>query len=334
MMKNKFNNLELFMFTLKEYKRFSARIASKSLLSEYDEKDYTDVNVKLMLLRKYGNKKENVYIGTIIEDAIQKYNEKSKELNSILLEHNNLEEQQVELILSDGTKRNLYEVIEDVMYGVYLHADNDRIQRLKKSDENLRFACVRKYVEDFEEILFKLYDCLSDCELIENENTKEKASIIYLGNSDENTQEIKKSPYWSNLYGHDGTDDDVKNLLEQYNFEDYEIQLKCLIFLEELKKDEKSFDILDSLILPSTKDGWGDYTDAASFYKSIINPGISTKIRYNENHSKAYVRIFQQVEEVFVIDSPHILNNLYEICLVKENEKSEWKIFSLGGHVD
>lgn len=36
------------------------------------------------------------------------------------------------------------------MYGLYLHADEERINRLKKTDEGLRFVCVRKYVEELE----------------------------------------------------------------------------------------------------------------------------------------------------------------------------------------
>ena len=57
-------------------------------------------------------------------------------------------------------------------------------------------------------------------------------------------------------------------------------------------------------------------------------------IRYNDEHTMAYVRIFPQVDEVFVIDTPHIINDIYEICLVKENKDAEWKIYSLGGHLD
>lgn len=45
------------------------------------------------------------------------------------------------------------------MYGLYLHADANRIQRLLQTDEQLRFVCIRKYVEDFEKVLFRIMKC-------------------------------------------------------------------------------------------------------------------------------------------------------------------------------
>ena len=50
---------------------------------------------------------------------IEKYPENKKELDILLNEYNKIEEQQLEYILTDGTKLNLYQTIEDVMYGMY-----------------------------------------------------------------------------------------------------------------------------------------------------------------------------------------------------------------------
>lgn len=329
------NLIDLFVYTLTEYKRFSEKINYNSILDNYDEEDYININVKLVLLRKYGSKNDNVYIPKVINKAIAEYPEKQESLEEILNEYENIEKQQLELILEDGTKLNLYQAIEDVMYGVYLHADESRINRLKLTDENLRFACVRKYVKELEKILYRLYDILKDSKKIEQEKVqKQKASVIYLGDNKNNTQAIEKTEYWSNLYGRDGSKEDVEKLLKDYQIEEYEIQLKCLIFLEVLESDDIKEEILDKLIFPATKKDWGDYSEASKFYKSIKNPGISTMIRYNDEHTMAYVRIFPQVDEVFVIDTPHIINDIYEICLVKENKDAEWKIYSLGGHLD
>lgn len=324
------NAIDLFIYTLTEYRRFSEKVNYNSIFDDYDEDDYININIKLMLLRKYGSKNDNVYIPKIIDNAITEYPEKREAFEEILKEYENIEKQQLELILEDGTKLNLYQAIEDVMYGIYLHADESRINRLKLTDENLRFICVRKYVEELEKILYRLYEILNN--KTEKEKLKKlKASVIYLGNNKKNTQAIEKTEYWSNLYGRDGSEKDIEKILKNYKTEEYEIQLKCLIFLEVLKSDDIKEEILDKLIFPSTKKDWGDYKKASEFYKSIKNPGISTMIRYNEEHTMAYVRIFPQVDEVFIIDTPHIINNIYEICLVKENKKTEWKIYSLSG---
>lgn len=88
---------------------------------------------------------------------------------------------------------------------------------------------------------------------------------------------------------------------------------------------------LDLLILPESKSAWGDYEEASCFFKSIKNPGVSTMVRYNDNHSEAYVRIFPNVDDVFIIDTPHILSEISEIILVNKNG---WKICGIKTYSD
>ncbi|MBP3463071.1 MAG: hypothetical protein J6K45_01115 [Clostridia bacterium] len=91
-----------------------------------------------MLLRKYGNRTDKVYIGKIIEKSMLKYADRKNDFEKILKEYDEIEKSQLELILSDGTKLNLYNTIEDVMYGLYLHADEERINsmNLRKLEDN------------------------------------------------------------------------------------------------------------------------------------------------------------------------------------------------------
>ena len=302
------SKLYLFLYTMKEYQRFSGELCSHELTADYDAESYVQINTKLILLRKYGSKGEPVFIEEILDEMKKTYPHKSEEASKILNEYHEIINMQIEQILADGTKLNLYQTIEDVMYGLYLHADANRIQRLVQTDEQLRFACIRKYVEDFEKVLFKIIKCLRECGMDVEEIHKEHASIIAFGNQSE-SQNVVNSPFWSNMYGHDADD-------------------------EELKKDVISVDLLDKLIFPSTKKDWKDYSEAREFFLGIKNPGISSKVRYNEQHTMAYVRIHPNVEEAFVINSPHIINDIYEISLVKDHGMVEWKIYSLGGHLD
>ena len=302
------SKLYLFLYTMKEYQRFSGELCSHELTADYDAESYVQINTKLILLRKYGSKGEPVFIEEILDEMKKTYPHKSEEASKILNEYHEIINMQIEQILADGTKLNLYQTIEDVMYGLYLHADANRIQRLVQTDEQLRFACIRKYVEDFEKVLFKIIKCLRECGMDVEEIHKEHASIIAFGNQSE-SQNVVNSPFWSNMYGHDADD-------------------------EELKKDVISVDLLDKLIFASTKKDWKDYSEAREFFLGIKNPGISSKVRYNEQHTMAYVRIHPNVEEAFVINSPHIINDIYEISLVKDHGMVEWKIYSLGGHLD
>ena len=329
------DNLKLFIITVNEYKRFSLQLDNFDELDNYNELSYVKINTKLMLLRKYGNKKGSVSIENILIQMLNKYPNNIGQLKQLIADYKKIESQQFTYILADGTKLNLYETIEDVMYGMYLHADQDRIKRLSSTEESLRFIGVRKYVEDLEKIVLQTFDLLvslEDVSCIKNINHS-RATAIYLGDTTKNKQNIKKSPYWSNLYGKDGTNLDLANIEKGFTTEDMEIILKCLDFLNELEKDKISIKKMDNLIFLPTKKDWKDYSETKKFYSQIVKPGLSSKVRYNKEKNMAYVRIFPQVDDLFIIDTPHIITNICEICLVKINNKSEWKIYSMGAHL-
>lgn len=330
------DDLKLFAITVEEYKRLSLQLDNYNEKDNYNEFYYVKVNIKLMLLRKYGNKNENVFIEKILQQMLNNYSGNKERLEQLLNDYHKIENQQLTYILADGTKLDIYHTIEDVMYGMYLHADKNRVERLKSTEESLRFICVRKYVEDLENVVLKTFDLLKtldDSLGLKNDNHS-KASTIYLGDTSKNMQNIKKSLYWANLYGKDGTDSDLDNIVQDLTNEDVEILSKCLAFLDELEKDEISIKTMDSLIFPPTKKDWKDYSEAKIFYSKIEKPGLSSKVRYNKDKNMAYVRIFPQVDDFFIIDTPHIITNICEICLVKVNNKLGWKIFSMGSHLE
>lgn len=328
------NTIMLFLYTVEEYKKFFDNPNHHNITDSYDNISYFEINIKLMLLRKYGCETDNVHIKKVINAMLTKYPKHKGKLEKLLNEYNKIEEQNIEFILSDGTKLSLYNTIEDTMYGLYLHADYDRIKRLMTTDENLRFPCVRTYVEELEIIVFKLYDFIKECgETIKIEKNEEKAQIIYLGASSHNKQEIKKSSYWSNLYGRDGTDEDLEKILNEMTDEDSEVLNIALKFLDELEQDDNEI-ALDNLIYPATKKDWKNYSTAKIYYRSINHVGLSPRVRYNKTHTMAYVKIFPNVEDFFIIETPHITNKVREICLVKDDSVSNWKVFSIGDHID
>lgn len=85
--------------------------------------------------------------------------------------------------------------------------------------------------------MLKVYDLLKECgEVVERNTEKLKALTIYLGDPSKTNQEIKNSPYWANLYGKDGMDDDLNKIMQIQGTEELEILAKCMMFIEELKK--------------------------------------------------------------------------------------------------
>ena len=334
------SNLELFMYTIEEYLRFTSQLpinTNNRLTDQYDESEYIAIQTRLMLLRKYTSKgkKNNVYFENVISEAIKIFPHSNKQLEQLNEEFNKTMQQQIEHILSDGTKLNIYETIETTMYGLYLHADADKIRQINKTHESIRFTCTRKYVTDVEKVILQLYETLKELGVTSNNlmgNTNQ-APVLYLGDSKSEKQNIQKSSYWSNLYGHDATDDEIKNLVKGSTIEELLIFNTCLNFLDELKKSPIPIKILKKLVHPSTVKEWGDFSDAQKFYFSINNPGLSNTVRYSEDKTLAYMRILPNVEEAFVIDTPHVIVDLYEISLAKDF-RGNWRVFSIGGHLD
>lgn len=332
-------NLELFLYTIREYKRFATQLPiniGASLEKIYDEREYVAIQIRLMLLRKYTSrgKKNNVYLENLIEEAEEKYPNANVELEQIRQKYLDIEKQKIVQILSDGTKLDLYKTIEDTMYGVYLHADADKIIRLLKTSEALRFSCIRKYVIEVEKIVLELGDLFEKYGV--NSVSKQifqRAPVIYMGDSNTEKQQISSSPYWSNLYGHDARDEEINQLLEDMSIEEKTILILAMVFLKLLSQKPIPVSKLQKCVFPSTYSAWGDFSEAQKFYESIPNPGLSHKVRYNNEHTIAYVRIFSNVVGEFMINTPHLLDDLHEIALVKCQSEG-WCVYSMGAHID
>ncbi|OJU10675.1 MAG: hypothetical protein BGN88_12060 [Clostridiales bacterium 43-6] len=332
-------NLELFMTTMKEYKRFTDQLPivfTKLIIDSCDEATYVAVQTRLMLLRKYTSKssKNHVYFENIVEEAKKIYPDEAEFLDDIQKRFLKIITLSLEQILSNGTKLNLYQSIEDIMYGLYLHADQDRIQRLSYTNENMRFICTKKYVENVESIALELFDFFTKMDVqdvIEKDHVK--APIIYLGNLDSNDQKVKQSPYWENLYAYDATDEEVISQSQGLTQEECQILLTVELFLDELQNEKVSIETMKNIVfLPSIND-WGDFTKATSFFNQISSPGFSNRVRFNEEKSAAYVRIIPEVKSAFIISTPHIIPDVYEVTLIKD-ENNQWRVFAFGGHVD
>lgn len=328
------DNLKLFMYTFEEYLKFSTERKIHDMIDDFDNDDYVSINTRLIILRKYVKENEPVSIKTIIGIATVEFPDLKSHLDELLKEYQQVENQQFEYRLANGEVMNLYETIEDVMYGLYLHADYNRINRLRIQNERMRFIAVRKYVEEIEKILFELHDLLkNNVQDYGNTPSNEVFDVIAFGNEDINDKNIT-SKYWRNLSGSDIDDDEIESLVEQMSPDDKIIMVLAILFIDELKKETMCIENLEQLIFPSTRQDWGDFSTVKKYYEGIPNAGLSAKVRYNKRHDMAYVRIMPQVDKGFKIESPQVIPLAYEICFYKENEELGWKIYSFGGHLD
>lgn len=341
-MKNKLSDKQIiksFLYTVEEYKRFEKSIPTEKnhlLLDTYTEADYIGIQTKLMILRKYSYYRDLVYIPTVIESAKKMFPVLGDALGAIKKKYDEVEKNQLQSISSEGNKMSLFEMQECVLYGLYLHADEDKIIKLLDLNEALYFSMTRKFVEELEVVLLELYELLVTRIDDKYERKKsQKAPVIFAGNLEQSKQEVKGSPYWGNLYGKDATDEDLLETLLDNSEEDMLILLKCLAFLNEAKKDDYSIEILEGFVFPPTREQWGDFSMLSEACRNdLSNVGWSTRVRYNNKHDMAYVHLFPNIDEPFLLDQPHVITELSVITLVHENPKYGWRIFAIGGKVD
>ena len=121
-------------------------------------------------------------------------------------------------------------------------------------------------------------------------------------------------------------------IVKELTQEELQMLELCIKFTNELKKPALDVKKLKKLVHPAARGGWGDFSQAKTFFLSIPNPGFSSKVRYNEPKDTAYVRIFPNVDEAFLINTPHVLSEGYEFALGKWFGK--WMIYQFGGHLD
>jgi len=281
-------SLELFVTTVLEYRRFADQLPLEQqnpLGMAYADATYVAVQTRLMLLRKYTSKGRNnpVYIENVLAETKNSYPNIIEQIDNIKDEFDMLYLQAFEQILSDGTKLDLYETMEDIMYGLLLHADQNRIHQLSFSNRYMRFHYTRMYVENVEAVMMKLYELLINAGVTHiDEKNHAKAPIIHLANNDALQQDIRQSPYWSNMYGHDVADEDVRKVYRELTLEECQIFLYTIRFFDELKNDVVSIAKMREIVYEPKIDEWGDFSEAKLFYSQIPAMGINSKVRFSE----------------------------------------------------
>lgn len=335
--------LELFQTTVREYKRFTQQLPidySKAMSDDFSDSAYVAAQTRLMLLRKYTrNGRGNLYLNDIVTEAIRRFPRHSDYLSEYRDHFQQSCDQSLIHALADGTKRTLGESIDDTMYGLHLHADVERINRIAQDNELLRLYCVVTFVKEIEALVIELSDFFEANGVPCIEKTQHlRAPVIHLESQDSDAQQITGSPFWCNLIGSDMTNEStaavVSTFLEQHTFEELQLWTTASCFTQLLEQEQFSYDEMKRLVFESTINDWGDFSEARAHYKAIQSPGMGTSIGYNEQHDAAYIHVYPHVEEGFIIDSPQIITDVDVITLVKDKRLGEWRVFAFGGRVD
>ena len=103
--------------------------------------------------------------------------------------------------------------------------------------------------------------------------------------------------------------------------------------LQEAYKEDYSVKTLEKLVFPWVRSDWGDFSDLHNFVMEKKNIGLSSRVQYNDRHDIAYLKIFQNVENAFVVEQPHQIPDIWILNFVKKNEKYGWRIYGIGDKI-
>lgn len=322
---------KVFLFSFEEYLRFATYFDNIRSQSGLLDDEYVILQTKLLLIRKYKDIGDPIYIRNILEAVENNYPEHTRNVSELTKKIDYIENSQIEIFLSDGTKRSLHEAVEDVIYGLYLHADKNKIETLIKTNMSTYMFAVEKYVSIWESVLNETYVLINS--LVTDKYCREefkRASIIFIGKDNTQDQNITSAPYWSNLRGRDAKPDDLANIFAQLSSEEVGILSLVEDFIIELRKTNYSENKLRRMIYPAAQPYWGDFEVA---HKEIVDLeiGFSSKVRFNDTHDIAHVLLFKHFSRsgLIIIDQPQYSEDVAAVYLKKDNEKTGWKIVSI-----
>ena len=333
--------LKAFLFTVDEYLQMTSakeRHSFSDLLDPYTPEQYQEVKIKLILLRKYtmfeSNSDKTIYLKKRLQEIKLLFPQCEKAAKELIEQIDKIETNSMTSCLSDGSKLTLRETIELELYGVQLHSDFEKIEKLLITDPKIRFIAIRKYVETYEDILIKTYKLIKECGVQELTATIDspRAEVLRVTESDGVGQNVS-NPYWANLFGKDASDEEVWALLDNQSEEENVILFLATVFLS-LLEDDCPVESLQPFIHPATTKDWGDFQQLQEFVKAFPEMGLSTKVRFNDRHDMAYVYLLENVTDGILIQEYQIVPGITTVNFVKEKNSQRWLIYSIGDKMD
>lgn len=338
--------LQLFLYSMETYDKFATSLPinkkfqslknglpCQPITSEISEENFIRVNVRLMLQRKYTQRSESVHIPKVLIAAKKIIPTNSDRYDELFTRYTNIGTQPFEISMPDGEiGSSLFHAVQDLTYGVLLHADADKIIHLLQVPESMRISFTCKYVMEIEELLGAIKN-----ELINDgqksfsiNNNHDRSVAVYWGNSDEHSRSISNSPYWTNLIGHNLTLDDLLAMVPSMSQDDKAIYLVCSSFVNLLREEVLRIDRLEKLVAPWTIKDWDEFGDASNLMKKH-SLGMSLKIGYSDDANIAIVELLPNVDEPFSITKPQIIES-GSMTLVRVS--GNWKVLEISPFCD
>ncbi|EOM20087.1 hypothetical protein SSM_02652 [Enterococcus faecium EnGen0192] len=322
---NKRGDLEyarLFHTSVKEYKA-----VVDALEETTDENRVTKLKIKMMLLRKYISDRENVQIKSIVPKLKNLIPGQATIIAQYYTDFTNETSKKMIHVNALGEEQDVRAVFNDITYGYYLHADFDKVERLRNTNQTFLWVMVDGFIESIEEIIFKLDNLILDQELTSemSEPVLPCEPVIRYKEVPENKKN-KQSGVWANLIADEITDDALKDIVASMSEDDFKCMLKAQEFMDALGKETvPTVETMRSIVLEERIQDWEDFTRIHEIIAGLKDCGLSTRVEYGENGQEASIKLFREVGEGFIISDPQLVHvPTIELCL---NSSGEWRVF-------
>lgn len=141
---------ELYLYTIDTYKRLANTLPLDERLARFDpscfsklgelelgDEAFAAVSVRLMLQRKYFVRGKDLFLRGLLKSAERDFASSKDVIESLLDSLNALNSQSIEFAFGDGkVVEGAFANVEDVMYGVLMHADITRAENLVSVPEH------------------------------------------------------------------------------------------------------------------------------------------------------------------------------------------------------
>lgn len=334
--KNDLDFIRLFHTTFKEFEKISSSINFLPDEEGYiGEDERTNLKIKLMLLRKYITNGETVQLKSIVEKLKTLLPQKTKEIDRIYDNFKAKSSEPMIHINARGEEQDIRDVFQDMTYGYFLHADFDRVDRLRNTDENLLWVMIKKYVSEIEEAIIDIDGLIvREIQNVEQVPTSFASEPVVRYADVKDNEKGKLQGRWRNLIAQPMSDDYMLEGFEGMNQEDIVCWLMGTAFLTKLNESSiPSPDEMRTVVLEDTISDWGDFSDIQKEIQSLGEYGLSTRVDYNNDGNVAWLKVFPDVREGFVVSVSQQVN-VYYITLVRDDYgRGDWKVFAFGGKV-
>ena len=328
--------LSLFLRTVDEYNKIVDMFPSdleKNVYLGIEDSDIVAVSIRAFLLRKFITRNDNVHIGKIIKKAINVFPEIEQNLQKLYSTFIEKYNENMIQIDASGRESNLREVFDDVIYGIYLHADFERVERLNNSTDYSRYLLLRRLVSSMEDIFSELYETIKteNPELIQNQSEFERAVVVR--DFETNEDSLKGEGYWENLVVEELNDPTMKEIIQKQSLQDLLILQTAGIFVRNIIDRKISFDDMKDIVFLPTMSDWNDFSGAIDLVTQLGECGMGTTVKYSEERDVAYVKILKNVGEGFTITQEQSIPTEI-VTLIVDERISQWRVFSFGSAID